>query len=143
MGELDQIRQRKTTQAAPTALRVPAEVDQLPVVRAVARTLAILDDFTLDEVADITLAVDQACAELIAAAPAGAELRCSFLHIESGLLISIGGCLGCGGVPNQHSFGWHVLATLTDSLSISHRPCDAQDTGQDMTIEFVKHRGAG
>ena len=141
MAELDQIWQRRTTEAAPTALRVAAEFDQLPVVRAVTRTLAVLNDFTLDEVADITLAVDQVCSELIAAAPAGAELRCSFLPIESGILISIDGCLSRGGVPNQHGFGWHVLETLTDSLSVTHRPRHAQETGPDVTIEFVKHRG--
>ena len=70
-----------------------------------ARTLAVLNDFIFDEVVDIMLAVDQVCSELIAAAPAGAELRCSFLHIESGLLISIDGCLSCGGVSNQHGCG--------------------------------------
>ncbi|ELB86060.1 anti-sigma factor RsbW [Rhodococcus wratislaviensis IFP 2016] len=44
MAEFDQIRQRTTTEAAPTALRVAAEFAQLPVVRAVTRTLAVLND---------------------------------------------------------------------------------------------------
>ncbi len=66
MAEVDEVRRMKTRSGVPVELRVAAEFEQLPVVRAVAETLAVLGDFTLDDVADIKLAVDEVCSELIA-----------------------------------------------------------------------------
>ncbi|MFC9363739.1 ATP-binding protein, partial [Rhodococcus sp. NPDC057014] len=47
MAEVDEVRRMKTRSGVPVELRVAAEFEQLPVVRAVAETLAVLGDFTL------------------------------------------------------------------------------------------------
>ncbi|RZL77408.1 MAG: ATP-binding protein [Rhodococcus sp. (in: high G+C Gram-positive bacteria)] len=97
----------------PLQLRGPADLDRLPVVRAITRTLAVLGDFTPDEIADITLATDEICTQLIASALTGSDLRCTFTAAEHGLPITIRALLGRPGVPAREGIEWHVLDTLT------------------------------
>jgi serine/threonine-protein kinase RsbW len=101
----------------PVDLRLPAMPTQLPVVRAVANTMAMRANFDLDAIADITMAIDELCSQLMTKAGAGATLRCSFLLRPESLLVR-------GSIPaavdvalNTASFGWRVLSTLVDSAS--------------------------
>ncbi|MFD1051218.1 ATP-binding protein, partial [Kibdelosporangium lantanae] len=55
-------------------LRVPAELRYLPILRSLAATIALREDFDLDFVADFKLAVDEAGSMLVTAAYPGAEL---------------------------------------------------------------------
>ncbi|MFD9669059.1 hypothetical protein ACFWAY_47145 [Rhodococcus sp. NPDC059968] len=43
-------------------------------------------------------------------------------------------------MPRRQGIGWHVLETLTDSLSVSETPADTDPTGWDVAVDFVKHR---
>ena len=119
MTGVGKIEELERNSGAPVELRVIADADQLPVVRAVAETLAVLGDFTLDDIADIKLAVDEVCSQLIAGAVPSAELTCSFVVGESGMQITTTSVVHEGRVPKSDSFGWHVLQTLTDSISLS------------------------
>jgi serine/threonine-protein kinase RsbW len=141
MAEVDEVRRMKTRSGVPVELRVAAEFEQLPVVRAVAETLAVLGDFTLDDVADIKLAVDEVCSELIAAAPGSADLTCSFAVTETGLHVTISAPLTRGGVPNRESFGWHVLETLMNAVSVSEGPVGNGSVERTVAVELVKYRG--
>ena len=114
-----------------------ADADQLPVVRAVAETLAVLGDFTLDDIADIKLAVDEVCSQLIAGAVPSAELTCSFVVGESGMQITTTSVVHEGRVPKSDSFGWHVLQTLTDSISLS---ASSVPNGSSVAVDVVKRR---
>jgi serine/threonine-protein kinase RsbW len=141
MAEVDEVTQMKTRSGVPVVLRVAAEFEQLPVVRAVAETLAVLGDFTLDDVADVKLAVDEVCSELIAAAQPSSELTCSFAVAENALHVTIGGFLTRAGVPNRESFGWHVLETLMDTVSVTEGTRDEAIGVRGVTVDLVKHRG--
>lgn len=124
----------------PVRLRVPADFDQFPVVRALTRTLAVLADFTLDEIADITLAADEVCTQLITSARPGSDLHCTVTPAEHRLRITIAAHVEHPGEPRRQGIGWHVLDTLTDSLSVSENPADTDPTGWDVVVDFVKHR---
>jgi serine/threonine-protein kinase RsbW len=119
-------------------LQVPAELDQLLVVRTVAETIAARDDFDLDAVADVKLAVDEVSACLIAKAVPGARLDCRFALLPNTLEVVVSTTTRTAEVPNRHSFGWHVLATLTDTLAVEHFPL-ASDAF-DISIRFTKRK---
>ncbi len=127
--------------STPVEIRVAASVTQLPIVRGLAETLVLLSDFTLDEVADIRLAVDEVCSTLIALAAAGTSLDCRFTIGEAQLLVEVTGVAETEGLPDQRSFGWHVLRTLTDSVEATQNSYDAALSGYPTTVEFRRVRG--
>jgi serine/threonine-protein kinase RsbW len=137
MTGVGKIEELERNSGAPVELRVVADADQLPVVRAVAETLAVLGDFTLDDIADIKLVVDEVCSELIAGAIDGAELSCSFVVGDSGIRIVTTSVVHEGRVPKADSFGWHVLQTLTDSIALS---ASSVDDGSAVAVDVVKRR---
>ena len=46
-------------------MRIPADLSQLFVLRSLAATLALREDFDLDQVEDVKLAVDEMCSALV------------------------------------------------------------------------------
>jgi serine/threonine-protein kinase RsbW len=98
-------------------LRLPAEFGNLPVVRGVAATVAMGADLTVDEIADLRLAVDEVCSQVIALARDGAQLRCVFHSLPEGIRVSASAPSKNGRLPSTDSFGWHVLRTLTSDAT--------------------------
>lgn len=127
--------------STPVEIRVAASVTQLPIVRGLAETLVLLSDFTLDEVADIRLAVDEVCSTLLAVAAPETSLHCRFTIGETELLVSVSGVAETEGLPDQRSFGWHVLRTLTDAVEATQGPYDSAVAGYPSTVEFRRVRG--
>ncbi|MFI1912604.1 anti-sigma factor [Nocardia sp. NPDC020380] len=129
--------------ATPVEIGVAASVSQLPIVRGLAETLVLLSDFTLDEVADIRLAVDEAASTLIAVAAPGTTLQCRFTVGETDLLVQVSGIAATEGLPDQRSFGWHVLRTLSDEVKAAQGDFDPAISGYPTTVEFRRVRGKG
>ncbi len=101
-------------------LRVQADPAQLSVLRAVAAAIALQHDFDLDTVADVKLAVDEAATRLIMGAPDDAMLSCSFQRVPGLLRIALTApTANSAAIGQPRSFGWHVLNSLTDSISVS------------------------
>ncbi len=98
-------------------VRIPADLAQLFVLRSIAATLAFREDFDLDEVEDVKLAVDELCSALVVRARHGELLTCQFEVAPQsvGVLASVG---SDNEAPiAQGTFGWCVLAALTDELT--------------------------
>jgi serine/threonine-protein kinase RsbW len=127
--------------STPVEIRVAAAVTQLPIVRGLAETLVLLSDFTLDEVADVRLAVDEVCSTLIAVAAKDTSLHCRFTVGETELLVLVSGVAATEGLPDQRSFGWHVLRTLTDAVEAKQDSYDAAVSGFPTSVEFRRVRG--
>lgn len=127
--------------ATPVEIGVAATVSQLPIVRGLAETLVLLSDFTLDEVADIRLAVDEACSTLIAVAAPGSTLQCWFTVGDKDLLVRVAGVAATEGLPDQRSFGWHVLRTLTNQVDATQQVYDERVSGYPTIVEFRRVRG--
>lgn len=98
-------------------LRLPAAIDELPVARGVATVLATAADFTLDEISDITLATDEVCSRLISAAAVDAEISLDF-EAAADFRLEASVRTRPGYSPDVDSFGWHVLVTLTDQVTV-------------------------
>ena len=97
-------------------LKVPAEARYLPIIRSLAATIAMREDFDLDFVADLKLAVDEACSMLSGAAWPGTELRCRFRVTGDTIAVQATALSTVEALPlDTTSFGWRVLTTLTDS----------------------------
>lgn len=131
-----------TDQSSPVHVRVAADLAQLPVLRAIAETIALLADFTLDEVADIRLAVDEVASVLILGSPGHGDLCCDFTVDPTGMAVRVWTTWAAAGLPDEHSFGWHVLRTLTDSITATQHPYDATAAGYPTTVEFSRTRGS-
>lgn len=124
------------TAVAPVNIRVPADKSQVAMVRAIAETLAVLADFSLDEVADIKLAVDEAAMTMIGHAGPGAELTVAFTTAEHHFKGVVQSWLPSSNSLPQSGFGWHVLQTLTESATVHEG--EPENDGRLVAIELVK-----
>jgi serine/threonine-protein kinase RsbW len=97
-------------------VRITASPAQISAVRVVAADLAARQDYDLDAVSDLRMAVDEACATLVPLAVPGTMLSCRFTvgadSIEASASVVVADPVQ---VP-QNTFGWRVLSTLTDDV---------------------------
>jgi serine/threonine-protein kinase RsbW len=119
-------------------VRLPAELSQMFVVRALMATVALRQDFDLDAVEDLKLAADEMCSTLVVRARQGQLLHCQFQSApgEVGLLASA--ISDVDGPVEQDTFGWRVLTTLTDSVTTWTTP--AAPTGRMVHVRITKMR---
>ncbi len=142
MGAAEAIEPTTDRSAPAVELRVDAAASQLGVVRAIAGTIAAQADFDLDTIADIRLAVDEAASYLVVRARPGSQLHCTFRSGDGELVVAVSAATESDDLSLRHSFGWHVLNTLTDTVELRLDP-DAEQPGASRTvIEFSKYRDA-
>jgi serine/threonine-protein kinase RsbW len=104
-------------QGSDIELTLPADPLHVPVARALAADLAVRLDFDLDEVSDLRMAVDEACAELVAKAAGAGRLRCVF-QVDADLLrVVVSATTKDGATPSHATFGWRVLTALVDEVT--------------------------
>jgi serine/threonine-protein kinase RsbW len=101
-------------------LTVPADGAYLGVLRTAAAGLAARLHFTLDEIEDLRIAVDEACAMLIRLATPAAELRSRFALAgpELGVEVAVP-TTSAAALPATSSFTWKVLTSLASRASAS------------------------
>jgi serine/threonine-protein kinase RsbW len=115
-------------------LTVPADGGYLGVLRTATAGLAARLHFALDEIEDLRIAVDEACAMLLAIATRDAELDCRFTVTEDALAVEVAVTTVRGArLPAESSFAWKVLTALTTSAS-------AEASGQQATIRLLTRR---
>ncbi len=118
-------------------LAVPATGAYLGVLRTATAGLAARLHFTLDEIEDLRIAVDEACAILLVLAAPGAELCCRFTVTDATLTVEAAVSAGpAARLPSDEAFAWQVLNALTDEVS-------AEATSDRVAIQLTKRRPAG
>ncbi|MEH1012866.1 ATP-binding protein [Micromonospora sp. CPCC 206060] len=118
-------------------LTVPADGGYLGVLRTATAGLAARLHFALDEIEDLRIAVDEACAMLLAVATRDAELDCRFAVTEDALTVEVTVPTVAGArLPAESSFAWKVLTALTTSAT-------ATMSGGRATIGLLTRRGTG
>jgi len=115
-------------------LSVPADSLYLSVVRTAAAGLAARLQFTLDDIEDLRIAVDEACALLLKQARADSLVRVSFSLGPNELQVQASATCDRPSVPSTEGFSWTVLAALTTSL-------DIEVAGSDLVITLARVRG--
>ena len=105
-------------------IRMPAEGAYLSVLRTATAGLAARLDFTLDEIEDLRIAVDEACGMLLAQAAPGADLVCDFTLGEDRMSIAVSTLAVQPRPPSRDTFAWTVLSALAGSADAWVGPGD-------------------
>ncbi len=95
---------------------MPAEGAYLSVLRTATAGLAARLDFTLDEIEDLRIAVDEACAMLLAQAIPGTNLECAFDLGAEEMTITVSVVAAQPRMPAKDTFSWTVLSALAGSV---------------------------
>ena len=114
-------------------VKMPAESAYLSVLRTAAAGLAARLDFTLDEIEDLRIAVDEACAMLLHQAIPGSALECNFALGRDLITISVSVPSLTPEPPASDTFAWMVLSALAGSV-------DAH-VGDDDQLTIVMRKG--
>jgi len=119
------------------SLTVPANPAYVSVLRTVTASLAARRDFTIEEIDDLRIAVDEASALLLPHVGAGDSLSAAFGGEANTLTIEVSVPLAEGdeAKPDETSFAWMVLSALADTVTT-----DA--TGGRLVLTLTKARGA-
>ena len=114
-------------------LRIPADSAYLAVLRTATAGLAARLDFTLDDIEDLRIAVDEACALLLPHALEDSALECAFDLADDALTVNVS-------VPTaepvplaQDSFAWTVLTALVGDVT-------SKETDDGVMLSLVKRR---
>ena len=96
---------------------MPAAGAYLGVLRTATAGLAARLQFTLDEIEDLRIAVDEACAMLLPIATPEAELSCLFTVTDDALMVETSvPTTSTGPRLPAESFSWQVLSALADEI---------------------------
>jgi serine/threonine-protein kinase RsbW len=116
-------------------LRLPADSAYLGVLRTATAALAARRDFTVDEIEDLRIAVDEMSTLLLTQVRAGASLDCVFEVGRDDLTIHVSAESDHPKAPHQDSLAWTLLTALTGELN-------AAVTDTTLTISLHKRRAA-
>jgi serine/threonine-protein kinase RsbW len=105
-------------------VRMPADGAYLSVLRTATAGLAARLDFTLDDIEDLRIAVDEACAMLLSQAIPGSSLDCTFSLSPDMLTISVSVPCLSPRLPTGDTFAWTVLTALAGSVEAQVGPED-------------------
>jgi serine/threonine-protein kinase RsbW len=100
-------------------MRVPASGAYISVLRAAAAGLAARLDFTIDDIEDLRIAVDEACAVILPLAETDARLSARF-DLEPGRLqVAVSVPSAATEPPSRNTFAWTVLTALAGEVDAS------------------------
>jgi len=116
-------------------LRVPADATFVAVLRSLTAGLAARCDLTLDEIEDLRLAVDEACALLLPLAGPDTSMTTRFALHPDHLDLSISVPAEPDAAPDRGGFGWTVLCALADAVHVS-------SSGPELVIAVSKRRAS-
>jgi serine/threonine-protein kinase RsbW len=116
-------------------LRLPAVGAYLSMLRTATAGLAARLDFTLDDIEDLRIAVDEACAMLLSSAVPGGDLDCLFELSGDGIVVRVSVLSFDGQLPSRDTFAWTVLSALAGEVDSS------VDADGKVTISLQKSRG--
>ena len=126
---------------------MPADSGYLGVLRTATAGLAARLQFTLDEIEDLRIAVDEACAMLLTIATPGSRTRLPFhghggrAHVD----VTVPTC-AAPRLPAESSFAWKVLTALTTAVDATIKDGRATISAGDPPRHFliiVAERGTG
>jgi serine/threonine-protein kinase RsbW len=115
-------------------IKMPADGAYLSVLRTATAGLAARLDFTLDEIEDMRIAVDEACAMLLSQAIPGSDLTSDFALGHDSMTVRVSVRCIAPRVPAGDTFAWTVLTALAGSVDAQAGPGDV------LTIALRKSR---
>ncbi|OMC33050.1 anti-sigma factor [Mycobacterium sp. GA-1841] len=138
--EPGQLKQTNRTERS-VEIRVAARLENLAVVRTLVAAVATFEDLDFDVVADLRLAVDEACTALIRAALPQSNLKLNIEPGEDAVVITASATCAGAAVVEPGSFSWHVLSSLTDEVK-TFADGNGPDTGKVFGISLTTRRAS-
>ncbi|MCK9875795.1 anti-sigma factor [Frankia sp. Ag45/Mut15] len=117
------------------ALTLPAASAYLTVLRTATASLAARLDFTLDDIEDLRIAVDEACALLLVSAVPGSSLDCTFTLSPGVMHVLVTVESLDREPPSEDTFAWTVLKALAGDVETFTGP------GSKVSITLQKRQG--
>ncbi|HEV2906144.1 MAG TPA: ATP-binding protein [Actinomycetota bacterium] len=98
---------------------VPARADLVHVLRTVTASVAARLDFPYDAIADLRLAVDEACAQLLAVEAESSTLTLRMTPTEEGLelLTTLDADVDWPPTDAEESLPWRLMSALADVVT--------------------------
>ena len=124
MSQADNHHPEPASPGQPVEFLVPARTESLALVRALVTALGTLEDLDLDAMADLRLALDEACTALIRSAAPDSRLTVSVHPRQHDLLISVSARCEHENVLRPGTFSWHVISSLTDDVKTFRNGAD-------------------
>ena len=140
MTDAEGQRVAKSRGVAAVELRVAAKVENLAVLRTVVGAVGTFSDLDFDAVADLRLAVDEACTRLIRSATPDATLVVVVDPRDDVVVVEASTKCDTTDVVTEGSFSWHVLSSLTDDVQTF---VDSQGSGPGIFGITLTTRRAG
>ncbi len=116
MTDVEKTRNGQLTSARSVEFRVAAELENLAVLRTLVAAVGTFEDLNLDAVADLRLAVDEACTRLIKSAVEDSTLVLVVRPQDDAVVIEASTTCKTLDILAPGSFSWHVLSSLTDEV---------------------------
>lgn len=109
---------RDSGQRGPDAIefRLAARLESLAVLRTLIVAVGTFSDLDLDAVADLRLAVDEACTQLIGSATPDATLVVIVDPCAEAVVVEASTTCASSEVLAEGSFSWHVISSLIDDV---------------------------
>lgn len=121
-------------------LRIAAQLENLAVVRTVIGAIGTFEDLDLDAVADLRLAVDEACTRLIKSAEPDATLVLVIQPRVNELVVDVSTTSSAEDILTPGSFSWHVLTSLTDDVRTFRNGAELDGIGPVFGISMTTRR---
>lgn len=99
----------------------PADVAYVSTLRLAASSLATRCELTIDDIEDLTLAVDEACSLLLPHASQDSQLDARFQLFASRLVVDASVTTTETREPDRDGFAWTVLDALASSVDVHMR----------------------
>ena len=122
-------------------IRVPAQLENLAVVRTVVAAIGTFEDLDFDAVSDLRLAVDEACTRLIRSAVPDSTLVLVVDPREREVVVEASTNCKTPDILSPGSFSWHVLSSLTDEVTTFQDGHGAEE-GQVFRIAMTTRRAS-
>lgn len=101
-------------------MRIPADVAYVSTLRLTAASLAARCELTIDDIEDLRLAVDEACALLLPLANGDVCLDARFDLAQGRLAVTTSVPAADGAQPDRNGFAWTVLGALVTSVEVGN-----------------------
>jgi serine/threonine-protein kinase RsbW len=101
-------------------LTIPADREQVVLVRSVAGHIAARLGLSVSELTDLRLAVDEACGLFLLSpgfGTAGESVECRFEELPDALAITVSAPVPPSVQPDVDDIGWIMLGALVDELT--------------------------
>ncbi len=120
----------------PVVLTIPSSPEHLSLLRALVGYYAGREQFTIDQIDDLRMAVDESGVQLLRRI-AGETVRLELARTSAGITVRVSATVADDApVIDEESFSWTILQALADDLSVTV-------DGDEASVVLTKNRLEG